>query len=213
MKIKSGIYKIINKNNGRYYIGSSINIKNRWNEHKRTLKQNKHDNNFLQKSWNKHGEESFLFEVIEYVLDLNKLLEREQFYLDLITYDKKMSYNLCKTAGNMLGFKHSDETKNKMSKSRIGNKNSLGNKHTDETKNKMSNSHIGLKHEEKTIILMINKSKKDILKSIKYKTKISNEIRTELLDKYSSGSYSTRKLSELYGISKSTIWNIVRKDN
>jgi group I intron endonuclease len=213
MIIKSGIYKIINKNNGRYYIGSSINIKNRWNEHKRTLKQNKHDNNFLQKSWNKHGEESFLFEVIEYVLDLNKLLEREQFYLDLITYDKKMSYNLCKTAGNMLGFKHSDETKNKMSKSRIGNKNSLGNKHTDETKNKMSNSHIGLKHEEKTKILMINKSKKDILKSIKYKTKISNEIRTELLNKYSSGSYSTRKLSELYGISKSTIWNIVRKDN
>jgi transposase len=60
---------------------------------------------------------------------------------------------------------------------------------------------------------MINKSKKDILKSIKYKTKISNEIRTELLNKYSSGSYSTRKLSELYGISKSTIWNIVRKDN
>lgn len=211
MEIKSGIYKITNKINGRYYIGSSINIKNRWNEHKRTLKQNKHDNDFLQKSWNKHGEESFLFEIIEYVLDLNKLLEREQSYLDLITYDKKMSYNLCKTAGNMLGFKHSDETKKKMSNSRIGNKNSLGFEHNDETKKKMSNSHFGLKHDDKTIILMINKSKKDNLKSVKYKTKISDEIKTELLDKYSSGSYSTRKLSELYGISKSTIWNIVRK--
>ena len=211
MEIKSGIYKITNKINGRYYIGSSINIKNRWNEHKRTLKQNKHDNDFLQKSWNKHGEESFLFEIIEYVLDLNKLLEREQSYLDLITYDKKMSYNLCKTAGNMLGFKHSDETKKKMSNSRIGNKNSLGFEHSDETKKKMSNSHFGLKHDDKTIILMINKSKKDNLKSVKYKTKVSDEIKTELLDKYSSGSYSTRKLSELYGISKSTIWNIVRK--
>jgi group I intron endonuclease len=211
MEIKSGIYKITNKINGRYYIGSSINIKNRWNEHKRTLKQNKHDNDFLQKSWNKHGEESFLFEIIEYVLDLNKLLEREQSYLDLITYDKKMSYNLCKTAGNMLGFKHSDETKKKMSNSRIGNKNSLGFEHSDETKKKMSNSHFGLKHDDKTIILMINKSKKHNLKSVKYKTKVSDEIKTELLDKYSSGSYSTRKLSELYGISKSTIWNIVRK--
>ena len=211
MEIKSGIYKITNKINGRYYIGSSINIKNRWNEHKRTLKQNKHDNDFLQKSWNKHGEESFLFEIIEYVLDLNKLLEREQSYLDLITYDKKMSYNLCKTAGNMLGFKHSDETKKKMSNSRIGNKNSLGFEHSNETKKKMSNSHFGLKHDDKTIILMINKSKKDNLKSVKYKTKVSDEIKTELLDKYSSGSYSTRKLSELYGISKSTIWNIVRK--
>lgn len=86
MKIKSGIYKITNKNNGRYYIGSSVNINNRWNEHKRTLKQNKHDNDFLQKSWNKHGEESFLFEIIEYVLDLDKLLEREQYYLDLIIH-------------------------------------------------------------------------------------------------------------------------------
>ena len=75
----------------------------------------------------------------------------------------------------------------------------------------MSNSHFGLKHDDKTIILMINKSKKDNLKSVKYKTKVSDEIKTELLDKYSSGSYSTRKLSELYGISKSTIWNIVRK--
>jgi group I intron endonuclease len=211
MEIKSGIYKITNKINGRYYIGSSINIKNRWNEHKRTLKQNKHDNDFLQKSWNKHGEESFLFEIIEYVLDLNKLLEREQYYLDLIIHDKKISYNLCKTAGNMLGFKHSDETKKKMSNSRIGNKNSLGFEHSDETKKKMSNSHFGLKHNDKTIILMINKSKKNNLKSVKYKTKVSDEIKTELLDKYSSGSYSTRKLSELYGISKSTIWNIVRK--
>jgi group I intron endonuclease len=211
MEIKSGVYKITNKNNGRYYIGSSVNINNRWNEHKRKLKQNKHDNNFLQKSWNKHGEESFLFEIIEYVVDLSKLLEREQHYLDLIAHDKKISYNLCKTAGNMLGFKHTEESKNKMSNSRIGNKNSLGFKHIEETKNKMSNSHFGLKHDEKTINLLINKSKKNNLKSIKYKSKISDDIRTELIDKYSSGSYSTRKLSDLYNISKSTIWNIVRK--
>jgi group I intron endonuclease len=211
MKIKSGIYKITNKNNGRYYIGSSVNINNRWNEHKRTLKQNKHDNHFLQKSWNKHGEESFLFEIIEYVLDLDKLLEREQYYLDLITHNKKITYNLCKTAGNMLGFKHTEESKNKMSNSRIGNKNSLGFKHTEETKNKMSKSHFGLKHDDKTISLLINIGKKNDLKSKKFNSKISDDIRTELINKYSSGSYSTRKLSVLYNISKSTIWNIVRK--
>jgi hypothetical protein len=111
----------------------------------------------------------------------------------------------------MLGFKHTEESKNKMSNSRINNKNSLGFKHTEETKNKMSNSHFGLKHDDKTINLLINNGKKNNLKSIKYKSKISDDIRTELIDKYSSGSYSTRKLSDLYNISKSTIWNIVRK--
>jgi len=32
-----GIYKIINKNNGKYYVGSSVDIKERWNEHRRNL--------------------------------------------------------------------------------------------------------------------------------------------------------------------------------
>jgi group I intron endonuclease len=213
MEIKSGIYKIVNKINGRYYIGSSINIRKRWNEHKRTLRQNNHDNSFLQKSWNKHGEETFIFEIIENVVDVTKLLEREQHYLNLINpFNKDITYNLCKTAGNMLGFKHNDESKLKMSIKMLGNKYSLGHRHTNDTKTKMSNSHIGLKHLEKTKIKMIKISKKEKLISKKYKsTKLSGEIKKEVIDIYNSGEYSTRKLSEIFHISKSTIWNIIRK--
>ena len=207
----TGVYKIVNSINGRFYIGSSININKRWNEHRRMLNKNKHDNKFLQNSWNKHGEKMFTFNIIEHVGDINLLLVREQYYLDLFKSDhKKLLYNICLVAGNMLGFKHSDKTKKLMSEKLIGNEYSLGHRHSDKTKENMSISHIGFKHKDETIIKMINKPKKEILKSIKYKTtKISIEIKNELIEKYNSGLYSTRKLSKLYGVSKSTIWNIV----
>jgi group I intron endonuclease len=207
---KCGIYKITNINNNRCYIGSSIDIHKRWNEHKNNLRKNKHDNNFLQNSWNKHGEDSFLFEIIEIVNDNKFLIIREQFYLDKMkSLNRVNTYNICLFANSMLGFKHSDESKNKMSESRIGNKNSLGYKHTDNTKNKMSKSHIGTKHQKDTIIKMVNKKRKTT--SIKYKTtKISNDIKNEIIERYKTGEFSTRMLSQLYNISKSTIWNITK---
>ena len=36
-QIKSGIYKILNKVDGKYYVGSSKNIQYRWTEHKRKI--------------------------------------------------------------------------------------------------------------------------------------------------------------------------------
>jgi len=60
MKNKSGIYKIINIINNRLYIGSSVNIRRRWLEHKRLLSKGKHENNLLQNSWDKHGENCFV---------------------------------------------------------------------------------------------------------------------------------------------------------
>ena len=38
----SGIYKIYCKNTNKYYIGQSVNIKNRLNQHMNELKNNKH---------------------------------------------------------------------------------------------------------------------------------------------------------------------------
>lgn len=47
---------IVNTNNGKRYIGSSLNIRKRLWEHRANLRHNKHCNPHLQASWNRYGE-------------------------------------------------------------------------------------------------------------------------------------------------------------
>lgn len=94
MKIISGIYYIKNKINEKIYIGSSKNIYNRKSQHYSELRGNYHENIFLQRSWNKYGEENFEFGILEEVEDIDELYTREQFYIDKY-YDKgNMCYNI-----------------------------------------------------------------------------------------------------------------------
>lgn len=133
----SGIYKITNIVNTMYYIGSTINFSKRWNRHKNDLKANRHLNSYLQNAYNKYGVEAFAFQILEYC-EPKKLLEREQFYLDIYnSYDREFGYNLSPTAGNTLGVKHTEEFKKKISKI------TTGRKHTIEAKNKIRNAHKG----------------------------------------------------------------------
>lgn len=118
MKI-SGIYKIVNKINGKYYIGSSDNIlgySGRWIEHINGLKSNRHENSYLQRSWNKYGMENFEFSILEEV-PKESLLIIEQSYLDKAKNDGKRCYNLSykATGGGFAGHKHSEESKRKTS--------------------------------------------------------------------------------------------------
>jgi len=108
---RSGIYKIFNKNNGKFYIGSASDLGSRFRRHKIDLRRGNHKNKYLQNAWNKHGEESFDFIVIEY-LEKNKklIIEREQYWLDrLMAVDA--GYNISNKASSQLGFRHSKETK------------------------------------------------------------------------------------------------------
>lgn len=63
--IRSGIYRIRNLINEKIYIGSADNLDRRKNEHWKELRDQSHCNPHLQASWNKHGEISFTFEVVE----------------------------------------------------------------------------------------------------------------------------------------------------
>jgi group I intron endonuclease len=97
-----GIYKIINKLNGKYYVGSTMNFNRRWVEHKRQLNNGSHANIRLLRSWEKHGPNSFEFIVIEQLNNMNKsdILDIEQKYLDIAEGEKHISYNLSfKTRG------------------------------------------------------------------------------------------------------------------
>lgn len=132
-KCVSGIYKITNIINGKIYIGKSVNIKNRWGQHKRELRKNIHGSKYLQNSWNIYGEENFTFEVLEYIEDKTKLIEVEDKYIKLLhSNDRRYGYNRRENAWDNTGNKHSKETKEK-----IGNKSKICWSST-EYKNKMS---------------------------------------------------------------------------
>lgn len=136
---KSGIYKITNTVNQKIYVGSSINIAKRFNTHKNSLIKNNHHSKTLQRSWNKYGKDNFVFNVIEFVELKENLLIREQYYLDTLNPFDKNGFNNERIAGSPLGFKHSKETKKKMSES------GKGKIFTDEHKKKMSESAKGKK--------------------------------------------------------------------
>jgi group I intron endonuclease len=120
----SGIYKIINKVNRKYYVGSSNNIHKRWNEHKSELNKNRHKNNYLQKSYNKHGINNFDFIITEKI-SVEKLIEIEQKYLDIAKQEKDKCYNLNFIADRV---EMTDEIKKKISDGNKGHKMTAENK-------------------------------------------------------------------------------------
>jgi group I intron endonuclease len=113
--MKSGIYKILNVVNGKCYVGSAVNLSIREYEHKRQLNNKNHPNKYLQAAWNKYSGWKFEVSVLENC-EVNKLIEREQFYIDLYDCVAPKGYNLAPIAGSQLNFKHSEETKKIISK-------------------------------------------------------------------------------------------------
>lgn len=89
----SAIYGIICLNNRKIYIGQSCNLKGRIKNHKYKLRKGIHDNEFLQKAWNKYGEKMFAFVILEQV-PKTKLLKVEQEWIDkLKSYIGKFGFN------------------------------------------------------------------------------------------------------------------------
>jgi group I intron endonuclease len=124
----SGIYAIVNRVNGKRYIGSAVDISQRWRQHTYKLRKNEHPSKHLQSAWNLYGKENFNFIVLEIVSDPRSLTSIEQVYLDA----EFPEYNTNRIAGNMLGFRFSEEAKNIMSIIHTGFR------HTEESKKKMS---------------------------------------------------------------------------
>ncbi len=114
-KRRIGIYHIINRVNGKFYIGSSNHIYRRCRRHKNDLISNTHGNAHLQASWNKYGQCQFDFYIVEIISNENDLLIREQYHLN--NAPKENVYNLSFSVERTF---LTEETKQKISQSLLG---------------------------------------------------------------------------------------------
>lgn len=110
-----GIYKITNIINKKTYIGSSVDVKSRKYKHFWMLEKNIHDNEYLQKSYNKYGKEGFEFEVLEECENVD-LIEKENHYILFYkSNNQSHGYNLA-TVNDFRRNTYNNEVKVKISK-------------------------------------------------------------------------------------------------
>jgi len=105
---KSGVYRWVNKKNGKTYVGSSINLSVRFYTYY-SLAYLAKSNRPVDRALLKYGFSNFSLEILEYC-ETDLLLEREQYYMDYL----KPEYNIVEKAGSTLGYKHTPESLAKM---------------------------------------------------------------------------------------------------
>lgn len=135
-RLLSGVYKITNIKSNKIYVGSStVNVNQRWNDHKSQMRTGIHPNIHLQRAYNKHGESNFIHEILE-LCPSKDCIEREQYWMDKL----KPEYNICIAARNSYGTKRSEETCIKIGLSKIGNLYNLGKVWSQESRDKLTAS-------------------------------------------------------------------------
>lgn len=76
-----GIYKIINLQNNKFYVGSAVDFTKRKRRHWWALRSQKHANKHLQAAWNQYGEDAFKFVIVEELPDGVDILAAENVWL------------------------------------------------------------------------------------------------------------------------------------
>lgn len=172
-----GIYVIRNLINDNIYIGSSVNIKKRFCQHRNSLRKNKHHNKYLQRSWNKYGEENFEFIVIERHSYPEKILGRENKCI--LLYNPEYNSVRVNKEGR---FVLSEETKRRISESNKGK----------------SHGVKGQKPSEQTRLATIESNKKRTGEHNPNSKKVINIVTKEIFS-------CAREAAQSIGIPKSTL--------
>lgn len=123
-----GIYAIVSKCGQYVYVGQSIHMRQRKSQHMSKLLAGKHYNTHLQRCFDKYGQESFEFVILE-ACEKSALVEREQYWIDqqrgktLLNCAPvavspggipKSKESIRKRLEKMAGYRPSEETKEKM---------------------------------------------------------------------------------------------------
>ena len=147
----SAIYAIVNNVTRDMYVGSAVAVNRRWSAHRCNLRKGTHHCTHLQNSYRKHGPDAFDWEIVQFVEDKEKLIEREQFWIDFF----QPAYNKRKIASSCLGVKRSQQARNNMRNAQLGKKQSpktiakrsaalKGRPRPAEVRAKISASHTGI---------------------------------------------------------------------
>ena len=137
------VYLILNKINGRRYVGQTVQaLKTRFNEHAR-----KKDNTLISNAIRKYGRENFYCGVIKSCASKAELDYWEKFFIAVLKSKKPYGYNLTDGGEGTVGYQPTPETCAKISARNsialLGNKNTPGYHHTPESRAKMSATHKG----------------------------------------------------------------------
>jgi len=135
-------YLITNNINGKVYVGQTVNLKKRWQSYKSSYNNQKSTSykTSLSRAMRKYGFDNFTIEIISYYNSIVEAKQAEIFWIaEMRNYlGKNNVYNQTSGGDGSLGLKPSDETRQKMSKSLIGNSRTKGKPKSPETRAKMS---------------------------------------------------------------------------
>ena len=131
---KSGVYAWVNKINKKVYVGSGTLLYKRISNYYQPWTFTNSPHMLILKALLKYGMINFTLVILE-LSDTKDLLKCEQKWMDKL----KPQYNISRTAGNSLGYRHTTEIKDKLKFL------ALGRKHSEETRIKMSKSLMGRK--------------------------------------------------------------------
>lgn len=221
----TGIYEIINIITNKSYIGSAKNIENRWKRHLKDLKNNKHHNIYLQRSFNKWGESYFKLKILE-LCNENELLIKENNYLKLdnlynISKEAKGGDNLTNNPNKEIIIEKIKKTINenienmtiqerKEKYGHLGEKNGMWKKqHSIETKEIISkknkgkfigenNPFYGKKHTEKTKKIISEFAKTRIKDKNGFYGKTHTEKTKKILSEINKGKYNGNQNKEFF---------------
>jgi group I intron endonuclease len=86
----AGVYQVTCRVDGGRYVGSAVDVDQRVEQHKTQLRAGKHPNRLLQEAWVRHGEDQFVFKILEQA-DPWKLEELEKKYLKEVAPEFNLS--------------------------------------------------------------------------------------------------------------------------
>ena len=206
------IYVIQNKINNKIYVGYTYNVSVRWRNHKSDAK--KGSGYPIHRAIRKYGWENFHKMIIEEWASLQDTLDAEMFWIaffrtNINKYGKEYGYNLNDGGSNSSGMlvnKASEETKLKMSKAQSGRK------LTEEIKLKISMAKKGKPSPLKGKPIT-EEHKQNLRKPKTNKPKLRHNLSDDTIKEICNSKLSVRKLAKLHNVGRSTIKNIIKRNN